>query len=155
MLAVCLIAGFAPMSTSGCFGGFELTKKVYRFNQNVDPDKWVQEIVFLVLTIIPIYGGASLLDAIVFNSFEFWTGNNPVLASNGDRQIIETEQGVAELERIDDDTLGVAITATDGSTERLTLVREGGSFAARDSRGALLVRVASVEGQPMVIARGR
>jgi flagellar hook assembly protein FlgD len=32
----------------------------------------------LVVALIPVYGFAMLVDAIVFNSIEFWTGKNPV-----------------------------------------------------------------------------
>lgn len=33
---------------------------------------------FLVLTWVPVYGVATLADALVFNSVEFWTGKNPI-----------------------------------------------------------------------------
>jgi hypothetical protein len=35
----------------------------------------------LVLAWVPVYGLAILGDAIVFNSIEFWTGNNPIVSS--------------------------------------------------------------------------
>ena len=149
------LASFLPVATGGCFGNFELTQKVWRFNRDVDDDKWVQEIVFLLLAIVPIYGGAAILDVVVFNSFEFWTGDNPVMASNGDRQVIETEQGEVVLTRVDERTLEVVFTAVDGRKENLTLVREADSFAARDRAGSLIARVASVNGRPAIVARGR
>jgi len=71
LLVVSLIA--AP----GCYGPFTLTKQLHHWNGQVG-DKWVNEVVFIVFVIIPVYGVATLADAIVFNSIEFWTGNNPL-----------------------------------------------------------------------------
>ncbi|MBI2104060.1 MAG: DUF3332 family protein [Candidatus Omnitrophica bacterium] len=63
--------------TSGCFGPFNLTRRLYRWNEQVGA-KWEREFMFLILAWLPIYGVAVLGDAVVFNSMEFWTGNNPV-----------------------------------------------------------------------------
>ncbi|HEX9779902.1 MAG TPA: DUF3332 domain-containing protein [bacterium] len=67
----------AALMMSGCYGPFLLTKKLHQWNGQVG-DKWAQEIVFLVFAWLPVYGLATLGDAIVFNSIEFWTGNNPM-----------------------------------------------------------------------------
>lgn len=45
---------------------------------------------FIGLTIIPVYDICLLADAIVFNSIEFWTGNNPVSKNT---IIIDTDNG--------------------------------------------------------------
>lgn len=62
---------------AGCTGSFNLTKKVYNFHHS-QTDKWADELLFLVVALTPVYGIATLADAIVFNSIEFWTGDNPV-----------------------------------------------------------------------------
>lgn len=63
----------------GCFGKFNLVRKVYKFNGTVG-NKWVNELVFLVFNIVPVYGVAGFIDAVVLNSIEFWSGKNPVTA---------------------------------------------------------------------------
>ena len=63
---------------SGCYGPFNLTRRLYRWNGQASNEKWGKEIVFLVLALTPVYSLTTLADAIVFNSLEFWTGNNPV-----------------------------------------------------------------------------
>jgi hypothetical protein len=68
-------------SVGGCYGSFELVKKVYKFNGTLG-NKFVNELGFLVMNIIPVYGVASFIDAVVLNSIEFWTGKNPSAASN-------------------------------------------------------------------------
>jgi len=76
MVAVLVAVAFLAV---GCTGSFALTKKVYKFHREQD-GKWMDELVFLGVVIIPIYGFATLGDAIIFNSIEFWTDKNPVEA---------------------------------------------------------------------------
>lgn len=85
-IAALLAALTLMLSTAQCFGGFTLTKKVYELNKSVASSgtmqgRVIQEIVFLVLVIIPVYGIATFLDVILFNLVEFWTGKS-LLAVN-------------------------------------------------------------------------
>ena len=75
-----VIAGMLALAlvSSGCFGTFALTRKLYNWNATVSQDRWVREFVFIVLAWVPVYSLAGLGDAIVFNSIEFWTGENPI-----------------------------------------------------------------------------
>jgi hypothetical protein len=43
--------------------------------------------VFLGLCIIPVYGVAVFIDAIILNLIEFWTGTNPVSMNEGDYEM--------------------------------------------------------------------
>lgn len=75
-----VVLGFATLGlvgSTGCFGSFQATRKLYNFNKGVG-DKWVQEVVFLAFSILPIYSIAALGDVVIFNSVEFWTGENPM-----------------------------------------------------------------------------
>ena len=76
VVAALVIASFLPLATTGCLGGFNLTQQLFQFNKDTSPNRWVQEGVFILL-IIP-YGVTLMLDAVVFNSIEWWTGNNPI-----------------------------------------------------------------------------
>lgn len=69
------------VTTSGCFGSFQLTRKLYNWNANVSQDKFVRELVFLGLYIVPVYGIAGFADLVFANSVEFWTGTNPVASA--------------------------------------------------------------------------
>lgn len=86
VLTIALACTFLMYS---CLGSFNLTKKCYNWNKSLG-DKWVNELVFLGLSILPVYDICLLADAIVFNSIEFWTGNNPVACNS---ETIETENG--------------------------------------------------------------
>ena len=72
--------GFLALAlfVGGCYGPFNLTRRLYRWNGQVGTTKWEREFVFVLLAWLPVYGLTVLGDAVVFNSMEFWTGNNPV-----------------------------------------------------------------------------
>src|SRR5258706_3356417 len=72
--AVLTLTAGALVGTSGCFGSFNLVRKVYGWNKSVSPDKFVRELVFLGLTIVPVYSVAGLIDAVVVNTIAFWSG---------------------------------------------------------------------------------
>ena len=69
---------------SGCYGPFSLTTKLHQCNGNVSNKKFVNELVFLGLCILPAYELCCLGDALIFNSIEFWGGQNPVAMKAGD-----------------------------------------------------------------------
>jgi hypothetical protein len=75
---VVTLTAASVLGTSGCFGSFNLTRKLYGFNKDVSKDKFVRELVFLGLNIVPIYAVAGFIDAVVANTVEFWTGENPI-----------------------------------------------------------------------------
>ena len=74
------------ISQTGCFGEFGLTRKVYDFNQGVG-GKFVNQIVFWAMCVIPVYEVAGMLDVIIFNTIEFWTGSNPVAMAPGETEV--------------------------------------------------------------------
>lgn len=97
VLALALALGLT--SFQGCIGTFGLTGKVYNFNKGLG-DKWIQEIGFLVLIIVPIYEIAVIVDAIVFNSIQFWTGSNPVAMQPGEKEIqyVKSDKALYKIE---------------------------------------------------------
>lgn len=71
------------ISQTGCFGGFELTKKVWEFNDGISDSKFLKTLMFYVLNIVPVYGIAGFLDVVIFNLVEFWSGSNPIAMAEG------------------------------------------------------------------------
>ncbi|HEY2849436.1 MAG TPA: DUF3332 family protein [Gemmatimonadaceae bacterium] len=76
--AIMTLTAGSLMGTSACFGSFNLTRKVYGFNKTASNDKFVRELLFLGMNIVPVYGVASFIDAVFVNTIEFWSGTNPV-----------------------------------------------------------------------------
>jgi len=145
LLAAAVLACFVPASGAACFGSFGLVRTVYDFNRDVSSDKWVRWLVFLVLNFIPVYGFSVWVDAVVLNSIEFWTGDNPVLARTGDRQVVEGPYGErAELRVLDDRRLRVEVTDAQGERHVAVLSRDHRGVSAFDARGRLLGRAGEV-----------
>jgi hypothetical protein len=144
LLAVLCLAFFS-VHVSGCFGKFALVRAMWDFNKNVSPNKFIQWAVFLVMVIVPVYAIGSLADAIVINSIEFWTGQNPISSA-------ETPDGNTRVVRLSpQDTLRLSRDMDSGvmkvELERAgqpTLVRyfeplENG-MAVRNEAGAVVIQ---------------
>ena len=67
---------------TGCIGSFGLTHKVYSANKSMG-NKWVNELVFLVFCVVPVYEISILIDAVILNFIEFWSGANPLAMAPG------------------------------------------------------------------------
>jgi len=76
LIVLLVLVGFI-LSMPGCIGPFNLTRQVHHWNSNLGSE-WVNELVFLVCVIVPVYGVTLFVDGILFNSIEFWGGDNPV-----------------------------------------------------------------------------
>jgi len=94
MISILLIAAMG-ISFSGCYGSFSLTKKVYKWNGTMDDDI-VTNVVFWALVILPVYEGCMFIDAVVLNTIEHWTGDNPLAFESTEDVIktIETQNGL-------------------------------------------------------------
>ena len=129
MVSLALMVGMMPIF-SGCYGTFPLTKAVYKFNGECSDNKWVQSVVMWVLVIIPVYGIATLGDAIVCNLIEFWTGN-PVELSDSqlpDGTKVSLLPGATAAEA------RLVLARNDGSTQTIRFIRDAqGNCEVRDN----------------------
>jgi hypothetical protein len=121
------LVALAALPAAGCYGSFGLTKSLYRWNGSVS-NKIVRELVFLVFVIIPVYGIALFIDAVLLNLIEFITGT-PVVAShdlgNGRRMALEKLP--------DQRTTRVVLTENDRVLKVFHVRRDGeGAFTLAD-----------------------
>lgn len=97
-IAIVVMASFISV-TNACYGPFNMTRNVYHWNSGIKgsgevSDKWMKEFVFFGMLIIPVYMFSALLDAFVFNSIQFWTGDNPIkVTESHDGHIREVQIG--------------------------------------------------------------
>lgn len=128
--------GLATAATlgTGCWGSFSLTGKVYDWNGSFG-SKWASWGVFLVFILLPVYGTLLFIDAIIFNTIEFFSGKNPIQRSadlgNGQRMVftpVEGDPDAVDVEHHDGDKVVRAF--------RINKTRRG--FKLRDGRGEQL-----------------
>lgn len=115
-IAVCLLCG--SLLLSSCIGSFNLTKRVLTWNRSISNEKFVNELVFIALNIVPVYPVAVMADALVLNSVEFWTGENPMAAQVGEVKKVKGTNGNYLVKTLEN---GYQITK-EGEETALTLV---------------------------------
>ena len=148
------------MFTSGCYGPFYLTRKVHQFNGEVSDNKWVVEVVFLVCAWLPVYGIAYVADAVIFNSIEFWTGNNPMKSVDANtapatRRIVQGQTESVFTRSGDEMRLEQFQAGQLRSAMRIR--RQGEGMVAMDNDGAVLFQARTEPDGRVVIsdAEGR
>jgi hypothetical protein len=134
---------------TGCIGNFGLSGKVRKFNLETSQDRWGREIVFVVLYVIPIYPFAGLLDILVFNSIEFWTGTNPIDGSASVTPVAmnewTTEDGTkVTMQGLPDNSIDVNLVSPNGDTRYFNLTRTDEGVTARDEAGNVIVSAADL-----------
>lgn len=126
-----ILVALATLAPSvGCYGSFNLTKKVYGWNGSLS-NVVVRELVFLGMLIIPVYEVSLFIDAVILNLIEFITGSPPVSA----RGLGEGHQ--VTFERLPDQrTFRVVQTAHGEVVRRFRVRRTGpGGFELLDDEG--------------------
>ncbi|MCG9698428.1 DUF3332 family protein [Shewanella sp. Isolate11] len=149
---VCLITT-ATVALSGCVGSNAVTGYVMGFNLKAVDNRYARGGLNILLS--PVYGLSIAADYIIFNSLEFWTGTNPlngkphIFDSKVDDTYLDVNDKVddslkeapvkpisynriikrGELERINENTLKMDITYSNGETATLVGVRTGDNIA--------------------------
>lgn len=93
LTAAAVLSLAATVGLTSCIGNFTLTHRVLNWNKQVGP-KFVNELVFFAFWIVPVYEVTAVVDLLVLNSIEFWSGNNPMEATN---RTVETDRGVYHI----------------------------------------------------------
>jgi hypothetical protein len=74
--SVAAIAAAACLTATSCIGPNNAYGSVHAWNSRLSDSKYLNELAFLGLHIVPVYPLALFGDYLVFNSVEFWTGDN-------------------------------------------------------------------------------
>jgi len=81
-MSTVLLSGLIQTS---CMGKFALIKTLYKWNEKATGNKFLDNALFWILNIVPVYGTAAFVDAVILNLIEFWTGENPMAMNDGER----------------------------------------------------------------------
>ncbi len=110
---------------SSCIGSFSLFNKYEKWQCSMTSNKYVNGIVGLILQ--PIVGGICfIVDAVVLNTIEFWTGDNPVASNVGKTQNITGKDGL--LYAVKTLKNGYEITAPNGEVTLFTYNKKNDSW---------------------------
>lgn len=132
--------------TTACYGPFNLTRNVYHWNSGIKDrgevsDKWMKKFVFFGMIVVPVYMFSALLDGVIFNSMQFWSGDNPITASE-----LEND-GLTKVARFGDVAVrwtstseGAAVTCEcyGGIERRATIVSSAAGYRLVDEGGTTL-----------------
>jgi len=143
------LALLAMTTQVGCFGSFGLTKKVYQFNDSISDSMIVKEVLFLAMVIVPVYGLATLGDAIIFNLIEFITGSNPI----ADAHMIEADGRSVAFER-HAKGIDVVVEEADGTLVRHTFRRNHGTWEVVDAEGGIVAILEKGDDGSLVVVDG-
>ena len=77
---IALLAG--AMTLSSCIGSFGLTNKVLDWNKSLSSCKFLNELVFLLIS--PAYAVCGVADLFILNTIEFWSGSKVMAKVGGD-----------------------------------------------------------------------
>ena len=105
LILVTVVALAASMSMQSCIGSFALFNKVKNWNDHVG-DKFVNELVFVAMWILPVYELSFAADLFILNTIEFWSGTNPALAQ-AEAKVVDGKDAQYLVAR---DATGYAIT---------------------------------------------
>ena len=94
-LAAVLCLSMSVTTATGCYGSFAMTRSLHQWNGQASNNDFVNWLLFAGLVIVPVYGISLVVDGFVFNSIEFWTGNNP--ARSGRLAVKPRDDGTLEV----------------------------------------------------------
>ena len=147
LILMVTLASFLLMSMFGCYGSFAFTKKVYDFNGSVSGNKFVNNLVFWLLSIIQVYEFAVAADVLVLNTIEFWTGSNPMAMADGVERIQYVTIDGSEFKLLmSNDTLSIETMsgANKGDIVQLNYDAASQSWYLQQQNGP--VKVATIQG---------
>jgi hypothetical protein len=137
MKKIAVIFMLIAIAAVGCTGTFKLTRQVYDF-QTKPADKWVDEVLFLALVIVPVYEVATVVDAVVFNSIEFWTGKNPMTTGTQGTNNTIAQNGNSKMSmKYDAKSQDIEVKSLD-TGKSFVLARTDSGVVAKDKEGNVL-----------------
>ena len=125
LIAVLLIS--TSILCSSCIGSFKLWNGLKEWNQGIG-NKFVNELVFIALNIVPVYGVAYFADVVVLNTIEFWTGSSPIASNevkevkgeNGNYLVASNENGYTITNKEDNQSLDLVYNKENKSWNAVT-----------------------------------
>lgn len=143
---ICGALSMTLLSTS-CLGSFSAFNSLRDWNDGVSGNKFLDNLIFWALNIVPVYGLFLAGDAFFFNVIEFWTGSNPIAMAEGeeDTQYATIDgQSVKMTATKNHFSVEVLSGENEGETLEMVYTPENNTWNAIGENGEL-IKLASIE----------
>lgn len=126
------------LMSTGCMGHMGLTQKVKKGNLSITENRWGREGIFVGFQVFWVYRISALLDLVVFNSIEFWSGENPLTDQSAlvnisqetiDKVFEEGTVETAQIQRVNQSEAKMYLAFTNGDKMTFDVVRMDDSYA--------------------------
>ncbi len=137
--AIITLACASMIVLTGCYGSNACFNKLHKWNGTLG-NKWLNSIVHFFLSIFQVYNIClGLIDGLILNTVEFWTGSNPL--AGGDSYYEKDAQGneIAAVKNADG-TMSVELTTAAGEKASLILKRDENVIRALDMEGNVVAQ---------------
>ena len=125
----------ALMMLSGCMGRNGLVGKVIRWDLETAESRWGREGLFILS--FPVILVCFVFDLLIFNSIEFWTGENSI---NGKSPVVDMPKeevqklgmnGIdrARVERLSKTKANLYLDFTNGDSATFDVIRDGSNYS--------------------------
>ena len=138
MIPVAMLLATCILLTTGCMGHMGVTQNVKKGNLSITEHRWGREGVFLGFTVLWVYRISALLDLIIFNSVEFWSGENPITKQPAlvnipketlEKIFEERDIEVAQIQRINDTEAKMYLAFSNGDKMTFDVVRSNDTYS--------------------------
>lgn len=121
---------------TGCFGEFALTRKAYNWHDGVSDSKFVKSVLLWIPMGI-VYSVTTMIDVVILNLIEFWSGSNPLSMNEGEHEMqLATIHGEQfRIEATKDTFITTQLTGTKaGEVRIMRFDRDSRTWKYTDSR---------------------
>lgn len=128
----------ASVVMSSCIGSFGLFNKVLDWNKDATGNKFLNELIFIVIS--PAYVLCGTADLLVLNTIEFWSGSNPLAENVGKTESIMGSDG--KLYAVTTLKDGYEIKDADGNVMNFTYNENDNTWAVeKDGTTTVLLKM--------------
>jgi hypothetical protein len=149
---ICGALSMTLLSTS-CLGSFSAFNSLRDWNDGLTSNKFLDNLIFWALNIVPVYGLFMAGDVLFFNVLEFWTGSNPIAMAEGDEEVQYAEvngQKVKMTATQNQFHIEVLSGENQGETLEMVYTPENKTWNALDENGEFIKLASMEEGFYMV-----
>ena len=133
-----LLIMIASVVMSSCIGSFGLFNKVLDWNKDATGNKFLNELIFIVIS--PAYVLCGTADLLVLNTIEFWSGSNPLAENVGKTESIMGSDG--KLYAVTTLKDGYEIKDADGNVMNFTYNEKDNTWAVeKDGTTTVLLKM--------------